>query len=111
MSGGIKRKPLPDELTAALRAGVQGVPPAVPAPHGRVGEGPKRRAPKTVQVNFNCTEDMARLIAQLAFEAGSTRRMFARLLRDAGHVVPGADLNPPDNRRRWQTQAHSPPID
>jgi hypothetical protein len=101
MTGGIKRKPLPDELTAALRAGVQGVPPAVPEPQRREGEGPRPRAPKTVQVNFNCTEDLARLIAKLAAEAGSTRRIFARLLRDAGHAVPDADLNPPDNRRRW----------
>jgi hypothetical protein len=54
-----------------------------------------------VQVNFSCTEDMARLIAQLAVEAGSTRRMLARLLRDAGHSVPPADLQPIDNRRRW----------
>lgn len=101
---GLKRKPLPDDLNAALRTHASGLPMATgeSALHqGRGGEGGRPRAPKTIQVNFSCTEDMARLIAQLAAEAGSTRRMFARLLRDAGHSVPGADLNPPDNRRRW----------
>ena len=105
---GLKRKPLPDDLTAALRNHASGLPSATGAPAGRTdegrdrgGEGAKPRAPKTVQCNFSCTEDMARLIAQLATAAGSTRRMFARLLRDAGHAVPAADLNPPDNRRRW----------
>jgi hypothetical protein len=98
---GFKRKPMPEELTAALKAGVRDVPSAVVEVQ-RVGEGRgPQKAPKTVQCNFNCTEDMARLIAELAAEAGSTRRMFARLLRDAGHSVPAADLNPPDNRRRW----------
>ena len=111
---GFKRKPLlADELNAALRGHASNLPtatggpsaPLVPAPdyEGRVGEGGRQRAPKTVQCNFNCTEDMARLIAQLAVDAGSTRRMFARLLRDAGHQVPETDLNPPDNRRRWTT--------
>lgn len=98
---GFKRKPMPaEDLTAALKAGVRDVPSAVvEMPRG--GEGRGHKAPKTVQCNFNCTEDLARLIAELAAEAGSTRRMFARLLRDAGHRVPEADLNPPDNRRRW----------
>jgi hypothetical protein len=99
-----KRKPLPDELTAALRTHASGLPSATGAPaepQGRGGEGVRPRPPKTVQINFSATEDMARLVAHLAAEAGSTRRMFARLLRDAGHAVPSADLNPPDNRRRW----------
>jgi hypothetical protein len=95
-----KRKPLPDELTAALRAGVRDVPTAIP--ESREGEGRgTRKAPPTVQINFNASEDLARLVAKLAKEHGSTRRLFARLLRDAGHDVPDADLNPVDNRRRW----------
>jgi hypothetical protein len=102
---GLKRKPLPEDLTAALRNHAAVLPAATGGGEERQGrergEGVRPRAPKTVQVNFSCTEEMARLIARLAAEAGSTRRMFARLLRDAGHVVPGADLNPPDNRRRW----------
>src|SRR4051812_38749628 len=103
---GFKRKPLQtaDELTEALRDHAGALPTATgrqePVPLAREGEGARPKAPKTIQVNFACTEDMARLIARLAVDAGSTRRMFARLLRDAGHSVPVADLNPPDNRRR-----------
>jgi hypothetical protein len=104
---GFKRKPMPsaDELNAALRGHASELPTATGGtepPARRGGEGPRPKAPKTVQCNFNCTEDMARLIAQLAVEAGSTRRLFARLLNDAGHTVPQADLQPIDNRRRWQ---------
>lgn len=94
-----KRKPLPDELTAALKAGVRNVPSAIPENRG--GEGRGSRAPKTVQINFNASEDFARLIAKLAREAGSTRRLVARWAKAAGHEVPEADLNPIDNRRRW----------
>jgi hypothetical protein len=54
-----------------------------------------------VQVNTSVTEALARIIATEAAKAGSTRRFIARLMRDAGYDVPAADLNPPDNRRRW----------
>jgi hypothetical protein len=95
-----KRKPLPDELTAALKVGVRDVPAAIP--EARKGEGGGgRKAPPTVQINFNASEDLARLVAKLAKQHGSTRRLFARLLRDAGNDVPEVDLNPVDNRRRW----------
>ena len=94
-----RRKPLPDDLTAALKAGVRDVPTAIPPNPEGEGRGP--RAPKTVQINFNASEDFARLIAKLAREAGSTRRFFARLVKEAGHDVPDADLKPVDNRRRW----------
>jgi hypothetical protein len=91
---GFKRKPLAeDELTLALRA-TTGHLPAV------VGQG-RGKAPKTVQVNFNASEMLARLISQEAAKVGGTRRLVARLLQQAGHEVPEADLNPPDNRRRW----------
>jgi hypothetical protein len=53
-----------------------------------------------VQVNFKASEEFADLIAREAEKAGSTRRLIARLMRDAGHPVPDADVNPPDNRRR-----------
>ena len=94
-----KRKPLPDELTAALKAGVRDVPAAIP--ENREGEGRGQRAPRTVQINFNASEDFAKLIAKLAREAGSTRRLVARWAKAAGYDVPEADLNPIDNRRRW----------
>jgi len=53
-----------------------------------------------VQINFKASEAFADLIAREAEKAGSTRRLFARLMRDVGHEVPEADVNPPDNRRR-----------
>jgi hypothetical protein len=53
-----------------------------------------------VQVNFKASEAFADLISQEAEKAGSTRRLFARLMRDAGFPVPEADVNPPDKRRR-----------
>ena len=96
-----KRKPLPDELTAALSAGVQDVPSAVVQPRGRGQEERRRKAPKTVQINWNASEELARIIAQEAAKSGSTRRFIARLMKEAGFPVPEADLNPPDNRRRW----------
>jgi hypothetical protein len=46
---------------------------------------------------------MAQLVARLAVEHGSVRRLFARLLRDAGHDVPESDLAPPPGRRRVGT--------
>jgi hypothetical protein len=104
---GFKRKPLQtaDELTEALRDHAGSLPAVTggitESSYGRAGQEARPKPRKTVQVNFNCTEEMARLIAQLATESGSTRRMLARLLRDAGHSVPEADLNPLDNRRRW----------
>lgn len=94
-----KRKSMADELTARLRAGVRDIPSAI-VEEERIGEGRQPRAPKTVQINFNVSEQLADTIADLAQAAGSTRRLFARLLRDAGHPVPQADLQPFDNRRR-----------
>jgi len=91
---GIRRKPLPEEINEALRGHASNLP-------ATVGQGTKLKAPPTVQVNFNASEDFARLIAKLAREAGSTRRLFARWAKAAGHDVPDADLNPVDNRRRW----------
>ena len=102
-----KRKSLPAELNDAIRSHASALPSATPnqapvqQPTG-AGEGGRPRPPKTVQLNMNVSEDMARLVARLAKDAGSTRRLFARLLKGAGHDVPEADLNPPDNRRRWE---------
>jgi hypothetical protein len=104
---GFKRKPMPSagELTEALRGHARELPTAtgggIVVSVSREGQGGRPKAPKTVQINFNGTEELARLIAKLAQDAGSTRRLIARLLKDAGHDVPEADLNPPDNRRRW----------
>lgn len=101
-----KRKPLPAELNEALRGAASTLPTTTAPPPSpatsRGGEGGRPRPPKTVQLNMNVSEEMARLVARLAKEAGSARRLFARLLKDAGHDVPDADLNPADNRRRWE---------
>ena len=59
-----------------------------------------QRPPPVVQINFKASEAFADLIAREAEKAGSTRRLLARLMRDAGYDVPEADINPPDNRRR-----------
>lgn len=77
------------EVTANTPAAVR-VPSAPP---------PKPRHPAVVQVNFKASEAFADLIAREAEKAGSTRRLFARLMRDAGYDVPDADVMPADNRR------------
>src|SRR4051812_31705031 len=99
---GFKRKPLADDTTEALRAHTAHIPTTT----GQVQpiqpvEQSRGRAPKTVQINFNASEAMARIVAQEAAKLGSTRRLFAKLLRDAGHDIPDADLNPMMNKRRW----------
>ncbi|WP_143018246.1 hypothetical protein [Belnapia rosea] len=60
-------------------------------------------APKVelVQVNFRASKGLAKLIARLSAERGSTRRLVAQLLQLDGHEVPEVDLNPPDTRRRY----------
>ena len=58
------------------------------------------RPPPVVQVNFKASEAFADLLAREAQKVGSTRRLVARLMRDAGFDVPEADVNPLDPRRR-----------
>jgi hypothetical protein len=101
---GFKRKPMPDELTEALRGHAASLPSVTSTqPVSRGGEGPppRPRPPKTVQINWNASEQLARTIAIEAAKVGSTRRFIARLMKQAGFEVPEADLNPSDNRRRW----------
>lgn len=106
---GFKRKPMPEELTEALRDHAANLPavkpssPPAPQAASRGGEGasPHPRPPKTVQINWNASEQLARTIAIEAAKVGSTRRFIARLMKQAGFDVPEADLNPADNRRRW----------
>ena len=54
----------------------------------------------TEQINFRASPELARILARLAVEQGSIRLVIARLLRDAGYLVPDADLAPPPGRRR-----------
>lgn len=97
---GFKRKPLEeDDITERLRAHTSHIP-STTGQIQPIGQG-RGRAPKTVQVNFNASETMAKIIAQEAAKLGSTRRLFAKLLKDSGHDIPEADLNPMMNKRRW----------
>jgi hypothetical protein len=102
---GFKRKPLDeDNITEALRAHTAHIPSTTghqPIAGSGAGQG-RERAPKTVQINFNASEAMARLVAQEAAKLGSTRKLFAKLLKDAGHDIPEADLPPLMNKRRWE---------
>lgn len=97
------RKPLEDDdITERLRAHTSHIPLVVPQPPmPPAAQQTRQRAPKTVQVNFNASEAMARIIAEEAAKMGSTRRYFAQLMKAQGHPIPDADLNPLMNRRRW----------
>lgn len=89
------------DLAAQLSEATVNLPPATPVPPPAPAPEPSRqRPPPVVQVNFKASGAFADLIAREAEKAGSTRRLFARLMRDAGFDVPEADVNPPDNRRR-----------
>ena len=97
------------DLAAQLGTATVDLPSAIPS-HPTAGEGRARqdshpRPLPVVQVNFKASEPFAALIAREAEKAGSTRRLFARLMRDAGFSVPEGDVSPPDNRRR---RANSP---
>ena len=85
------------DLAAQLSAATANMPAAVPVP---VQVIERERPPPVVQINFKASEAFANLIAHEAEKVGSTRRLFARLMRDAGFEVPEADVHPPDNRRR-----------
>jgi hypothetical protein len=87
------------DLAAQLSGATANLPAAVPV-LSIVAEESKQRPPPVVQINFKASEAFADLIAREAEKAGSTRRLFARLMRDAGFDVPKADVSPPDNRRR-----------
>ena len=83
--------------TASLPAAI---PMPAPAPVSPPQDNSRQRPPPVVQVNFKASEAFANLIAREGERAGSTRRFFARLMRESGFDVPEADVNPPDNRRR-----------
>ena len=91
------------DLAAQLSPATASLPAAVPVPQSAQPpsqDNARQRPPPVVQVNFKASEAFADLIAREGEKAGSTRRFFARLMRQAGYEVPEADVNPPDNRRR-----------
>jgi len=95
-------RPSGAELTALIRPETADLPPT------KVKlEPPKHPAPPPVatstateQINFRGSPELARILARLAADQGSIRLVIARMLRDAGHPVPDADLAPPPGRRR-----------
>jgi hypothetical protein len=89
------------ELAAQLSPATANLPAQMPTSHSLIRPTHAReRPPPVIQVNFKASEAFADLIAREGEKAGSTRRFFARLMRNAGYDVPEADVNPPDNRRR-----------
>jgi hypothetical protein len=89
------------ELNSQLAGATAHMPAAAPQPAAPAQQlSAPARQPKKVQINFQASEEFAELLAREAEKAGSTRRFFARLMRDAGFAVPEADVNPPDTRRR-----------
>jgi hypothetical protein len=103
-----KPKPSGAEVARVVEQAMPQVPRAVAAgtdrPVDQKGRGGQRAvAPdyETVQVNFRCTRDFARIIAQISdLERISTRQIFARWAKNAGIKVPQFDLTPPTPRRR-----------
>ncbi len=87
------------DLVAQLSNATANLPPAMRT-LTIVPDESRQRPPPVVQINFKASETFAELIAIEAEKAGSTRRLFARLMRDAGYEVPEADVSPLDNRRR-----------
>jgi hypothetical protein len=93
---GLKRTPVRPsgaELVAQIASETTDLPPTKREP-----EPPRQAAPAaavtptataTEQINFRGSPELARILARLA-----------RLLLDAGHPVPDADLVPPPGRRR-----------
>ena len=84
----------PTRRTSAINPQAVATPVVVPA----VAPSPTSTA--TEQINFRGSPELARILARLAVDQGSIRLVVARLLKDAGHPVPDADLVPPPGRRR-----------
>src|SRR5690242_9162328 len=93
-------RPSGAELVAQIASETTDLPPTKREP-----EPPRQVAPvaaatptATEQINFRGSPELARILARLAVEQGSIRLVIARLLLDAGHPVPDADLVPPPGR-------------
>lgn len=107
---GVKRTPVNRlsgaDLVRQIATETAELPPTrrEPEPDVQAGQGaPVPVMPvstATEQINFRGSPELARILARLAAEQGSIRLVIARLLLDAGHQVPPADLLPPPGRRR-----------
>ena len=101
-------RPTGAELVRQLASETAELPPTRREPE-RAGQGvPPPQTPRpafvsstaTEQINFRGSPELARILARLAEEQGSIRLVIARLLQEAGHQVPEADLMPAPGRRR-----------
>jgi len=100
-------RPTGAELVRQIAGETTELPPTRREPD-RTGQGaPTPQPPRSVfpstateQINFRGSPELARILARLAAEQGSIRLVIARLLQEAGHQVPEADLMPPPGRRR-----------
>ena len=92
------------DLAAQLSPATASLPQATPPTAATLSAAPPPRPPSTVQINLKATVSFATLVAREGEKVGSTRRFFARLMRDAGYSVPEADVNPTDTRRRRGTR-------
>jgi hypothetical protein len=93
-------RPSGSELVRQIAAETVDLPPTRREPEALM---PRPLPPSaTEQINFRGSPELARVLARLAAEQGSIRVVVAKLLRDAGHPVPDADLAPPPGRRRLQ---------
>lgn len=94
-------RPSGAELVKQIAAETAELPPTKRAPAlPRQPSPPPLLPTATEQINFRGSPEMARILARLAAEQGSIRLVIARMLVDAGHAVPDADLMPPPGRRR-----------
>ena len=105
---GLKRTPVDRpsgaELVRQIAAETAELPPTRRETEPDVRAGQNVPVPvmstATEQINFRGSPELARILSRLAAEQGSIRLVVARLLLEAGHQVPPADLVPPPGRRR-----------
>ena len=105
---GLKRTPVDRpsgaELVRQIAAETAELPPTRREPEPDTVAGQRGPVPvmstATEQINFRGSPELARILSRLAAEQGSIRLVVARLLLEAGHQVPPADLVPPPGRRR-----------
>ena len=108
---GLKRTPVDRPTGAELVRQIAGetaeLPPTRREPERAAKGDPTPQPPRSVfpstateQINFRGSPELAHILARLAAEQGSIRLVIARLLQEAGHQVPEADLMLPPGRRR-----------
>jgi hypothetical protein len=93
-------RPSGAELVRQIASETAELPPTRREPDPPQSSASPPASTATEQINFRGSPELARILARLAADQGSIRLVIARLLRDAGYPVSGADLAPPPGRRR-----------